>query len=214
MWNRLIKNIEDCRGREREKQLKWNFSTPRQVICEDNFFDHTHGTAILLCGDCNGWYETGACKNVIIRNNRFLNALTANYQFTNAVISIYPEIPNLKGQKKFFHSGIVIENNKFETFDRPILYAKSTDGLIFKNNQITYNKEFQPFHWNKNIFFFERVNDVVIENNSFEKGFDPEKDMLINLSDKDAVQVKWKLTTALDLCGHLERLQIFLWFVN
>ena len=115
------------------------FSTPRRVICENNLFDHTHGTAILLCGDCNGWFETGACKEVIIRNNKFVNALTANYQFTNAIISIYPEIPDLKNQKKYFHSGIVIENNEFETFDRPLLYAKSTNGLIFRNNTVKYN---------------------------------------------------------------------------
>ena len=63
------------------------FSTPKRVVCEGNLFDHTHGTAILLCGDSNGWYETGACRDVTIRNNRFVNALTANYQFTNAVIS-------------------------------------------------------------------------------------------------------------------------------
>ncbi|CEN52528.1 hypothetical protein CCAN11_2470038 [Capnocytophaga canimorsus] len=43
------------------------FSTPKKVICEENTFDHTHGTAILLCGDCNGWFETGACREVIIR---------------------------------------------------------------------------------------------------------------------------------------------------
>jgi len=55
------------------------------------------------------------------------------YQFTSAIISIYPEIPDLDGQKKYFHSGIRIENNEFETFDIPILYAKSVDGLTFKN---------------------------------------------------------------------------------
>ncbi|HBK95232.1 MAG TPA: alpha-1,3-galactosidase B, partial [Porphyromonadaceae bacterium] len=153
------------------------FSTPKRVICENNLFDHTHGTAILLCGDCNGWYETGACKEVIIRNNRFINALTATYQFTNAVISIYPEIPNLKDQQQFFHSGIVIENNTFETFDRPLVYAKSTDGLIFRNNTVTYNTEFEPFHWNKHPFFFERVSNVLIENNRFENGWDAEKDI-------------------------------------
>ena len=166
------------------------FSTPKRVVCEDNIFDHTHGTAILLCGDCNGWYETGACREVIIRNNTFINALTANYQFTNAIISIYPEIPDLKDQTKFFHSGIVIENNKFETFDRPILYAKSTDGLIFRNNTITYNNEFKPFHWNKNIFFFEKVNNVLVENNKFEKGLNKESDVLINLSEDNAVKIK------------------------
>ena len=163
------------------------FSTPRRVICENNLFDHTHGTAILLCGDCNGWFETGACKEVIIRNNKFVNALTANYQFTNAIISIYPEIPDLKNQKKYFHSGIVIENNEFETFDRPLLYAKSTNGLIFRNNTVKYNTEFEPFHWNKYMFFFEKVKNIQLLNNQFEKGIDPEKDIRTELSEPNSV---------------------------
>lgn len=143
------------------------FSTPRQTIVENNTFDHTSGTAILLCGDCNGWFETGACRNVMIRNNRFINALTSMYQFTNAVISIYPEIPELDKQQKYFHGGeeesIVIENNIFETFDAPILYAKSVDGLVFRNNTIITNTEYQPFHFNRNRFLFERVTRVSID---------------------------------------------------
>lgn len=168
------------------------FSTPKRVICENNTFDHTHGTAILLCDDCNGWFETGACKDVTIRNNTFINALTAMYQFTNAVISIYPEIPNLKDQQKFFHSGIVIENNAFEMFDRPLVYAKSTDGLIFRNNTITHNTEFEPFHWNTSPFFFEKVANVTIENNNFsdEFKFDKQTDIRTELSGENAVTIK------------------------
>lgn len=138
------------------------FSTPRPTLVEGNLFDHTSGTAVLLCGDCNGWFETGACRNVVIRNNRFVNALTNLFQFTNAVISIYPEIPNLKAQQKYFHSGIVIEGNEFDTFDTPILYAKSVDGLIFRNNVIKKNAEYKPFHWNQNRFLLERVTNVKI----------------------------------------------------
>ena len=166
------------------------FSTPKRVVCESNLFDHTHGTAILLCGDSNGWFETGACKEVIIRDNKFVNALTANYQFTNAVISVYPEIPNLEDQNKFFHSGIVIEDNTFEMFDRPIVYAKSTDGLIFRNNIILYNNDFEPFHWNNHMFFFEKVNNVLIENNQFEKGFDVYEDLKVELSENNSVIIK------------------------
>lgn len=142
------------------------FSTPKKTVVEDNLFDHTSGTAILLCGDCNGWFETGACRDVTIRRNRFINALTNMFQFTNAVISIYPEIPNLKDQQKYFHGGkdggIVIEDNEFDTFDAPILYAKSVDGLIFRNNVIKTNTEFKPFHWNKDRFLLERVTNVKI----------------------------------------------------
>lgn len=166
------------------------FSTPRNVSCVNNTFDHTHGTAILLCGDCNGWYETGACRKVEIKGNKFINALTAYYQFTNAVISIYPEIPNLKGQTQYFHSGIVIEDNVFEMFDKPILYAKSVDGLVFRNNRILYNNEFEPFHNNKFPFFFQRVNNVLIDNNTFEKEFNPQTDIKTELSSLNAVTVK------------------------
>ena len=142
------------------------FSTPRKTIVENNLFDHTSGAAILLCGDCNGWFETGACRHVIIRKNRFVNALTNLFQLTNAVISIYPEIPDLKGQQQYFHGGpeggIVIEDNEFETFDAPILYAKSVDGLVFRNNTIKLNTEYKPFHPNRNRFWLERVTNVTI----------------------------------------------------
>ncbi len=141
------------------------FSTPRKVVCENNFFDHTSGTAILLCGDCNGWYETGACRDVLIRNNHFLNALTSPFQFTNAVISIYPEIPELDRQKEYFHGGplaghkyaIRITGNLFETFDQPLLYAKSVDGLQFSKNRVIHNNDYPAYHWITQPVTLERV---------------------------------------------------------
>jgi hypothetical protein len=158
------------------------FSTPKRTVVENNFFDHTSGTAILLCGDCNGWFETGACRDVVIRNNRFVNSLTNMFQFTNGIISIYPEIPNLAQQTKYFHGGegkgVVIENNIFETFDAPIVYAKSLDGLVFRGNKIIQNSDFEPFHWNNRRFFFEKVVNVTIENNEFDGGFEESKDVL------------------------------------
>ena len=140
------------------------FSTPRRTVVEDNLFDHTSGTAILLCGDCNGWYETGACRDVLIRRNRFVNALTSLYQFTNAVISIYPEIPELERQQQYFHGGqgrgIVIEDNEFDLFDAPLLYAKSVDGLWFRRNVIRRNTDYPPFHFNRDTFRLERVTNA------------------------------------------------------
>lgn len=140
------------------------FSTPKKTLVENNLFLNTSGSAILLCGDCNGWYETGMCKDVTIRNNKFVNALTSMYQFTNAVISIYPEIPDLKNQVKYFHKGsVLIENNEFHMFDAPVLYAKSIQGLVFKNNKIIQNNDYKPFHWNKERFFLEKVDQVKIQ---------------------------------------------------
>lgn len=145
------------------------FSTPKKVTARNNIFDHTSGTAILLCGDCNGWYETGACRDVTISGNRFINALTNMFQFTNAIISIYPEIPDLEGQKQYFHSGIVIDGNVFDTFDNPVLYAKSVRGIVFKNNIISSNNDYPAFHWNRERYLLEHVTDSVFENNTIKR---------------------------------------------
>lgn len=139
------------------------FSTPKKVVAENNLFDHTSGSAILLCGDCNGWFETGACHNVTIRGNRFVNSLTNLFQFTNAIISIYPEIPDLNSQNQYFHSNITITDNVFETFDNPLLYAKSVSGLIFLNNDVIRNNDFPAFHWNKAPVFLEHVDQAKIQ---------------------------------------------------
>lgn len=154
------------------------FSTPRKVLVKDNLFSHISGCAILLCGDCNGWFESGACKDVTITKNRFIDVLTSMFQFTEAIISIYPVIPSLDKQKGYFHSGIKIEDNYFETFDRPILYAKSVNGLIFRKNLIYGDTRYKPYHHNGYTFNFSRVSGYKIEDNTYSKyEFDEKKDI-------------------------------------
>lgn len=156
--------VEFCRNTIRNNRARGAlFSTPRKTLCAENLFDHTSGSAILLCGDCNGWFETGACRDVTIRGNKFINALTSQYQFTHAVISIYPEIPDLNSQTKFFHSGISITDNIFETFDAPLLYAKSVNGLIFLNNSIIKTTAYPPYHPQKAPIYLEKVTNAQIQ---------------------------------------------------
>lgn len=139
------------------------FSTPRKTVCSDNLFDHTSGTAVLLCGDCNGWFETGACRDVTISGNRFVNALTSLYQFTDAVISISPEIPDLDGQREPFHSNITITGNTFLTFDNPLLFAKSVRGLRFENNRVEHTTAYPAFHPNTDPVRLLRCTDTRLD---------------------------------------------------
>lgn len=166
------------------------FSTPKRVIVRDNLFDHTSGSAILLAGDCNGWFETGACSDVTITNNRFINSLTMLFQFTNAVISIYPEIPNLPQQQQYFHRNIKIENNLFEVFDEPLVYAKSVEGMTISNNTIVRNNNYPAFHWNQHPFFFEHVKAVRIFDNKFDVKPQPEMAVKTTYSADDAVKYR------------------------
>ena len=142
-------------------------STPGKVIIENNIFESS-GSAILIPGDANGWYESGAVKDVTIRNNIFSDAcLTSMYQFCEGIISIYPEIPKPDAAKPL-HRNIRIENNTFHPFDYPVLYAKSIEGLYFNNNTIIRSKRFQPFHHRKNMFTVEYCKKVEITNNSLQ----------------------------------------------
>lgn len=143
------------------------FSTPRRVVVENNNFNNVSGSAILLCGDCNGWFESGPCNDVLIKNNRFIDVLTSPFQFCEAIISIYPVIPEIERQKDYFHSGIVIENNYFETFDHPLLFAISVDGLIFRKNLIYGDTRFKPYHSNMLTFNLTRVRNADISSNTY-----------------------------------------------
>jgi hypothetical protein len=139
------------------------FTTSHRVLVENNTFEAIAGSAILLAGDANGWYESGACQETLIRGNLFRDNLTSRFQFTEAVISIYPEIPDLKGQREHYHRNVRIEDNTFETFDVPLLFAISTRGLSFTGNRITYNDHHPA--WNKSPFILRRCAAVTIENN-------------------------------------------------
>lgn len=76
-----------------------------------------------------------AVQDVVIRDNTFNDpCLTSMYQFCEAIISIYPEIPKLNN-KTPFHWNIIIENNVFYPFDYPVLYAKSVENIDFINNK-------------------------------------------------------------------------------
>ena len=125
------------------------FSTPQKVVCTNNIFDHISGSGILLCGDCNGWYETGACTDVLIAENTFVNALTSPFQFTEAVISICPEIPEIKETSPYLHRNITIRDNVFAAFDKPLVYAKSVDGLVIQDNTFVKTNTYAPYHWHQ-----------------------------------------------------------------
>lgn len=139
-------------------------STPGKVVIENNVFESS-GSAILIPGDANGWYESGAVKNVTIRNNIFNDAcLTSLYQFCEGIISIDPEIPKPDTGKPF-HRNIYIENNTFHPFDYPVLYAKSTAGLYFNNNTIIRSTRYKPFHYRKDMLTFEYCKNIEVSNN-------------------------------------------------
>ena len=139
-------------------------STPGKVLIENNDFISS-GAAILIAGDANGWYESGAVRDVLIRGNRFHpSCLTSWYQFGEGIISIFPIIPKPDPEKPF-HRNIRIEVNQFEVFDYPVLYALSVDGLGFKDNTIKHNTQYKPWQGRKTMLTFEGCKNVNVSGN-------------------------------------------------
>lgn len=141
-------------------------TTPRKAVIENNTFYKTGMSAILIEGDAEGWYESGPVCDVLIRNNTFIDCA---YQGGpgNAVIALNPS-NTLISPNQPVHKNVRIENNVFKTFDYPVLYAKSTSGLLFKDNTISRTNDLTPSSGNKNTFRLNGCNQVVIEGTRFE----------------------------------------------
>lgn len=142
-------------------------STPGKVRIKNNTFESS-GSAILIAGDANGWFESGAVTDVLIANNNFTELCnTSSYQFCEGIISIYPIIPKLDEETPAFHKNIRIEGNQFHPFDFPLLFARSVDGISFQNNTIIRSYNFAPYHNRQFTFSFENCRNATISGNQF-----------------------------------------------
>jgi hypothetical protein len=142
-------------------------TTPGKIIIEGNTFESS-GAAILIAGDANNWYESGAVKDVLIQKNIFNDAcMTSMYEFCEGIISIFPTIPKADVSKPF-HKNIRIINNVFNVFDYPVLYAKSVDGITFSNNDLKRSMRFKPFHNRKNMITLEACKNIKIFSNKMD----------------------------------------------
>lgn len=137
------------------------FTTPKKIVCEGNLFDHVSGAAILLAGDAQGWYESGACEDLAIRRNRFRDCLTSVFQYCDALVSIHPEVKDLKAQRRRYHRNVVIEDNEIETFDVPLLYALSAENVTWRRNRVTRHDRYRS--WGKPAFRTEGCENVAVE---------------------------------------------------
>ncbi len=140
-------------------------TTPRKVVIENNVFEKTGMSAILIESDAEGWFESGPVNDVLIQNNTFIDCA---YQGGpgNAIIALNPS-NSVVNPNQSVHRNIRIINNTFKTFDYPVLYAKSTQGILFQGNRIERTFTTDKLRGNKNVFYFNGCKDVVIEGNKW-----------------------------------------------
>lgn len=139
-------------------------STPKPVKITDNYFESS-GSAILVAGDANYWFESGECHDVEISRNVFTSAcLSSIYQFCDGVISICPVVPSPEEDKPF-HKNIRITENVFDTVGVPLLYAFSCKDLVFSENRIFKSPSISYQPENKAPLRLRYCKNVLVEGN-------------------------------------------------
>lgn len=110
-------------------------TTRGRTVIENNNFKNTHMAAILLSDDAKSWYESGPCRDVTIRNNRFGECRA---QF----ISVLPENG---ANTNPVHKNIVIENNVFDSGFGKGIYLKCAENVTVKGNKIISSAKKKDF---------------------------------------------------------------------
>jgi len=174
-WTARVE-IRNCRILKQNRARGILVTTPQKVVIEDNYF-RSAGAAILIEGDMDYWFESGANRDVTIRNNTFEDCSTSGCitgsraEWGEAIITITPSHRPQSDTDEPYHQNIHIENNTFKTFDTPLVHARSVRGLTFKNNEIIRTYSFKPCLWQKASFLLDGCRDVVISGNTIDKEY-------------------------------------------
>lgn len=115
-------------------------TTRGKVLIEGHYFSpQMHG--ILIEGDNNKWYESGAVEDVTIRDNIFANVgfeVTGRYPLYASPL-LAPEQHFGEGR---YHRNIRFVNNTIRSFNGLVAFARSVKGLTITDNTMTFSTDY------------------------------------------------------------------------
>ena len=126
--------IRNCTTR-RNRARGFLIGTSGKVVVENNKMEEP-GACLLMGIDANYWFESGPVKNVLIRNNQFINP---NYGVWGKRAL---EFGSASGLQEPYERNITIESNVFKLFNLGVLNAESIDGLRFVSNTLERTTDF------------------------------------------------------------------------
>lgn len=141
-------------------------TTPRKVVIENNTYYKTGMSGILIEGDAEGWYESGPVCDVLIKGNTFIDCAYSGGP-GHAIIALNPSNTVIDANRPV-HRNVRIEDNVFKTFGNPVLYAKSTADLSFKNNTVVRTQTLKFSDALQPMFYFNGCKGVLIKGTTFE----------------------------------------------
>ena len=183
-WNPVF-TMRGCRitkHRARNAMIK----TPLKIVIEDNYFS-SDMASIGLRGETFKWYESGAVRDVLIRNNTFVDCTHGGTD--HPVLWVSPKLNKGFNQTEIYDSNIVFENNTIEGFNSSIVWADRLDGLIFKNNTIQQTKLVKNQYPKAPLFEFINSKNIELSNNNVE-GFEDNTTIIADKQSEISIKVR------------------------
>lgn len=112
-----------------------------EVVVRNNYFS-TPGAAILIEGDSNYWFESGATKHVLIEQNEFEDCAYVP-DWGEAPIQVSPSAQVWEEGKRY-HQYLEIKDNLFRCFDERLVWASNLKKLVFRGNTKEHTETFPP----------------------------------------------------------------------
>lgn len=151
--------IEDCIFRNnRARGLL--LTSAGSVTVRRNLFENA-GAAVLIEGDSNYWFESGAVNTVRVDNNRFINCAYVS-DWGSAPIQVSPSARKLE-PGRYYHHCLEIVGNEFQCFDDRLIKARNIEKIVLKDNVIRRTQSFPPLPGERIVT--EHVGEVIEENN-------------------------------------------------
>ena len=160
---RVIARHPEIRGVD----LKITSGNPVRVVDGENYFSSMMA-GVLIAGDANSWFESGSVRDVLIRNNTFVNFGTGG-ENPQSVLQISPEIPTAgRGGDFRYHGRIVFTGNTVRTFDSQVIYALSVDRLEITSNRFIQSRDYPPIFDGLSYIDLQYCREADISGNRFE----------------------------------------------
>lgn len=115
----------------------------KKTVIENNVFYKVGGKPLSIEDDCNFWYESGYCKNVVFKNNMIVGTPYGVWDTVPTAMFVHPMVMD-KTFGGTVHGKVVIENNTFAKPKNDSNYSLDfsyTDKIVVKNNKFDTDYE-------------------------------------------------------------------------
>lgn len=136
-------------------------TTRGKVLIEENTFERSSGTVILMEGDAYSWHESGQVADVTIRRNTFIG-----HSPKAPLIQISPRQPGETRLQPPYHRNIRILDNTFRVVHPLVLNANRAANVRFEGNRVEPLEPGRPLAKGES-FHFRASENVTITGNTF-----------------------------------------------